>query len=88
MKMKLKKALNDTRFADAPMVSFSTIHASGPDSVHVKQLLDAISGNLKLPARILNEISTKENFLFSVDHCFPIKGQGTVMHVYSFSMHN
>ena len=44
------------------------------DPEGIKELIDILCQNTFLPRR-----DGSGPFIFSVDHCFPIKGQGTVM---------
>ncbi|CAG9315573.1 unnamed protein product [Blepharisma stoltei] len=45
------------------------------DPIGIRELIEAISGSIdELPSRINNE-----PLYYEIDHCFPIKGQGTVM---------
>jgi len=78
MKNVLKKILEKTKFADVtPMVPMSACpgaDASGSEHPGMDVLLDTIKRSTRMPMR-----NYDEPFLFAVDHCFPIKGQGTVL---------
>eukprot|EP00357_Protocruzia_adherens_P032898 CAMPEP_0114986610 /NCGR_PEP_ID=MMETSP0216-20121206/8523_1 /TAXON_ID=223996 /ORGANISM="Protocruzia adherens, Strain Boccale" /LENGTH=608 /DNA_ID=CAMNT_0002349067 /DNA_START=230 /DNA_END=2056 /DNA_ORIENTATION=+ len=79
----LKKTFGRTKFgAEIPIVTVAANPGckSATDEDYVKNslgvdtIVETLYDNLKLPKRNLDG-----NFLFSVDHCFQIKGQGTVM---------
>lgn len=89
---KIRKVFASTRFADAPFVVLSAapggsgkmgaaapvedVDAAGhkAQSDTVAELVEMMRGSVRLPAR-----DGSGDFLFAVDHCFPIKGQGTVL---------
>lgn len=71
VKAKLQIAMKGSKFAECPIVSFSANLNIGVDSL--KEEIDELI--TKLP--IIRNNSNK--FVFAVDHCFPIKGQGTVL---------
>ena len=82
---KIKGILSRTRFADAPIVAVSA-HVGGMgkddsvdkkiETIGVDKLIDTMRSFVELPDRS----NAKESELFfSVDHCFQIKGQGTVL---------
>ncbi|KAI9034129.1 eukaryotic elongation factor [Hyaloraphidium curvatum] len=77
---KLRKTLADTPFAFCPIVPVAANVGAESDtsdtvtSIGLEQLISTISNALKVPAR-----TTDGSFVFAVDHCFAIKGQGTVM---------
>uniref|UniRef100_A0A1I8PPE9 Tr-type G domain-containing protein n=1 Tax=Stomoxys calcitrans TaxID=35570 RepID=A0A1I8PPE9_STOCA len=66
---KLRKAISSTQFGD----SFSIFHVSAVSGEGIQELLEGIKSNLYMPTRNLDE-----PFLMYVDHCFSIKGQGTI----------
>eukprot|EP00095_Tigriopus_kingsejongensis_P007630 maker-scaffold995_size72343-snap-gene-0.24 protein:Tk07630 transcript:maker-scaffold995_size72343-snap-gene-0.24-mRNA-1 annotation:"selenocysteine-specific elongation factor" len=74
MKKRLKAALARTKFADAPMVAVSANPESSQEPVGVAELIEQLNAMTTMPVRNVNG-----PFLFSVDHCFGIRGQGTVM---------
>lgn len=70
---RLRATLQDTRFKDALMVDVS----ANPE---------ALQGIDDLIAALLQHVATHTPhrdhsgpFVFAIDHCFPIQGQGTVM---------
>jgi len=90
---KIRNALKPTRFADSPMIGISACvggekvaatnvdegggHSqNGPTTMNLQELLHLLNSKIKPPNRdqIMNS-----KFHFSIDHCFPIKGQGTVI---------
>lgn len=76
------------RFADAPIVGVAacvggekvaaTDHASGiaNETYNMDELVKILHERLPPPKRTT---SAKGSFYFSVDHCFPIRGRGTVL---------
>ncbi|XP_050412179.1 selenocysteine-specific elongation factor [Patella vulgata] len=78
MKKRMLKTLERTRFADCPIVCTSAkpggSDADSGSSAGVEDLITTIQNHTYLPNR--NEIGP---FIFSVDHCFSIRGQGTIM---------
>ena len=70
IKTKLKSAMKHGKFFDSPIVPFSTILNQGIEEIkiEIKSLL------LLKPVKR----NVEAGFVFAVDHCFPIKGQGTV----------
>jgi selenocysteine-specific elongation factor len=94
VKKDIRQRLRDTRFANAPLVGVSACvggekiaAAAATDvaaatsasavnaTVHMDQLVKVLREQLPPPKR--NNTSGK--FYFSIDHCFPIRGQGTVL---------
>ncbi|KAG8232815.1 hypothetical protein J437_LFUL013576 [Ladona fulva] len=79
MKKKMQLTLKNTKFADAPIVC-TAAKPGGPESspstepLGVQELIDTLK---KLAYRPNRKISAP--FVFSIDHCFSIRGQGTVM---------
>ncbi|KAL5479988.1 hypothetical protein EMCRGX_G023601 [Ephydatia muelleri] len=76
---KLHLTLEATKFAGAPVVAVAA-KPGGPDapeseqSIDLHALVEVLSRHLFVPQR-----SGEGSFLYAVDHCFPIRGQGTVM---------
>lgn len=68
---KLRSAMKDGKFAKMPIVPFSATLSIG-----VEELKNQIH-YLITEKPIIRNID--DNFVFAVDHCFPIKGQGTVL---------
>ena len=87
---KIRSALRNSRFATSPMVGISACvggekvaaasedHNSNdaPPTMNVSGLVDLLHLHIQPPNR--SQIS-KNCFHFAVDHCFPIKGKGTVI---------
>lgn len=66
---KLRKVFSDTKFGkEVPMIPVSAIDSSSTSS-----FLDQLKPFLFIPDR-----NIKNPFLFSVDHCFTLKGKGTI----------
>lgn len=76
MRKKIQLTLKNTKFHDCTIIPVSACpdETSGLTSNGINNLIDALEKSVFIPKR-----DTSGNFLFSVDHCFPIKGQGTVM---------
>lgn len=81
MSKRLLKTLEGTKFADSPVVAVSANRqqeaectTNEPSMINIDVLIDTLKTNTFLPDR-----SSTGPFLFSVDHCFSIKGQGTIM---------
>ncbi len=86
---KIRSALKSSRFAHAPMIGISacvggekvaaasedTMTDYTPITMNVNGLVDLLHEKIQPPNR--DQIS-KSAFHFAIDHCFPIKGQGTV----------
>jgi selenocysteine-specific elongation factor len=87
---KIRLTLRNSRFANVPMVGVSAcvggekVAAVNENddreeaivTMNVDGLIELLHSKIQPPTR--DQIS-KENFHFAIDHCFPIKGQGTVM---------
>lgn len=68
---KLRNVLKDGKFCNSPIVALSTFSNLGVEELKVE--IDAIITTNPI---IRND---SKDFVFAVDHCFPIKGQGTVL---------
>lgn len=67
--------LKNTKFHGCTVVPVSTCYdASELASNSISNLTEILRQLAFIPKR-----DASGNFLFSVDHCFPVKGQGTVM---------
>ncbi|KAJ5079262.1 selenocysteine-specific elongation factor [Anaeramoeba ignava] len=66
----IKKALSDSPFGNSPIVSVSALQSKGNELV-MKELQNMI----EIPERI----NTKNPFVMLVDHCFNLKGKGTII---------
>ncbi|XP_019623782.1 PREDICTED: selenocysteine-specific elongation factor-like [Branchiostoma belcheri] len=78
MKRKMAATLKSTRFADAPIIAVAA-KPGGPEApdteaVGLQELMDLLKKHTYLPSR-----DASGPFIFAVDHCFSIRGQGTVM---------
>ena len=86
--------LANTKFCDAPMVAVaaaiggekvaaatSSGHAENCklQSTNVEELVHVLQSNITLPRRDTDISNTIKSFHFAIDHCFPIKGKGTVL---------
>merc|ERR1719189_2926556 len=79
MEKKMRMTLSKTRFKDSPIVSVSAkVGGSETDttstSIGIDDLIERLKEMTFQPSR-----DPSGPFIFSVDHCFIIKGQGTVM---------
>ncbi len=79
MVKKMSMTLSKTRFKDAPIVHVSAKVGGSEDltnneSIGMSDLTDTLSKMTFLPSR-----DPSGPFIFAVDHCFSIKGQGTIM---------
>ena len=69
------KVLSKTRFKDAPIIEVAAKNGDeGDPPIGLDHLIDQLKALTSVPER--NPLGP---FLFSVDHCFSIRGQGTVM---------
>lgn len=68
MRKKISKTLADTPFKDAPIVA-----VSAASSINITEFMDVCKQYAYVPIR-----NAKLPFLFAVDHCFSIRGQGTI----------
>jgi len=88
MEQTLRKALAATKFAECPMVAIAAYVEGGDENPNAKsseepllqthnliELVKLLRDTTKPPIREL----VNEPLYVNVDHCFPIKGQGTVM---------
>lgn len=87
---KIRLTLRNSRFANVPMVGVSACvggekvaaindnedREEAMVTMNVDGLVELLHSKIQPPTR--DQLS-KENFHFAIDHCFPIKGQGTVM---------
>ncbi|CAH1265230.1 EEFSEC [Branchiostoma lanceolatum] len=78
MKRKMAATLKSTRFADAPIIAVAAKpggpEAPATEAVGLQELMDLLIKRTYLPSR-----DASGPFIFAVDHCFSIRGQGTVM---------
>lgn len=81
MSKRLLKTLENTKFANSPIVSVAASLPEGENSnSDVKMLnMDILIDKLKEITFLPKRNEQDGAFLYSVDHCFTVKGQGTVM---------
>ena len=70
MVTKIQKTLAATKFGIVEVVAISTVTSEG-----IPKLLDCLSLALNSPVRL----GVKDKFQLLYDHCFQVKGQGTVL---------
>ena len=75
VKAKLRGAMKGGKFAECPIVPFSAIAISN-NADGVDELKEEINKSIEKMPIVRNNC---EKFVFAVDHCFPIKGQGTIL---------
>ena len=93
-KNKVLKRLKGTRFENAPMIGVAACvggekaaaNTEDAKTVSVVQetyqmdlLVDLLKAKLPPPRRNMTNEAKEQPFYFSVDHCFPIRGRGTVL---------
>lgn len=71
MKKKLRQTLLKTKFKETPIVGIAA-NTSAPSGI--EELTKELCSSVFMPLR-----NVDAPFLFAVDHCFAIKGKGTVM---------
>lgn len=79
IKKKISKTLEKTKFPNAEIVPVAAKPGGGltdknADPIGLRNLVDVLCRHTYLPQR-----SPKGPFVFILDHCFSVKGQGTVM---------
>ena len=78
LKRRMANTLANTRFAGAPCVAVSA--CPGADEAAAPEGVEACVETIAALARgVRREYAPNEALLFSVDHCFPMKGKGTVL---------
>ena len=70
---KIQLTLRNTKFHDCIIVPVSA-YSDTSELNGISNLIETLKQLVFIPKR-----DASGSFLFSVDHCFPIKGQGTVM---------
>ncbi|XP_008071112.1 selenocysteine-specific elongation factor [Carlito syrichta] len=79
MTKKMQKTLENTKFQGAPIIPVAA-KPGGPEAPEteapqgISELIELLKSQISIPTR-----DPSGPFLMSVDHCFSIKGQGTVM---------
>ncbi|XP_028415189.1 selenocysteine-specific elongation factor-like [Dendronephthya gigantea] len=78
MTKRLSKTLEATKFAGSPIIAVAAkpdAAAEGqPESLGIKEMSELLTAQAYVPQR-----NNSGSFLFAVDHCFSVRGQGTVM---------
>ena len=76
MKKRMLKTLENTRFANTPIIAVAAggMEPSDQEPIGIDGLISCLKENAYIPNRNITG-----PFMFSVDHCFSIRGQGTVM---------
>ncbi|CAF3418899.1 unnamed protein product [Rotaria socialis] len=69
MTKRLRKTFESTKFPQTPIIPCSAV-----SSLNLNELVSTLQQHVYIPHR-----SATGPFIFSVDHCFSIRGQGTVM---------
>jgi len=77
MTKRLRQTLQNTKFSEVKIIPVSA-KPGGPDSDSQPEGLDILVDTIKSEAYIPKKV-VDASALFAVDHCFSIKGQGTVM---------
>ncbi|XP_004603969.2 selenocysteine-specific elongation factor [Sorex araneus] len=79
MTKKMQKTLENTKFRGAPIIAVAA-KPGGPEAPEtegpqgISELIELLTSQISVPVR-----DPSGPFLMSVDHCFSIRGQGTVM---------
>ncbi|XP_040102579.1 selenocysteine-specific elongation factor isoform X2 [Oryx dammah] len=79
MAKKMQRTLENTKFRGAPVIPVAA-KPGGPDAPEteapqgIPELIELLTSQISIPTR-----DPSGPFLMSVDHCFSIRGQGTVM---------
>ena len=74
MKKRLSKTLENTKFSGAPIIAVAAKPDQAAEALGITELVDLLSAQAYVPER-----NNAGPFLFAVDHCFSVRGQGTVM---------
>jgi selenocysteine-specific elongation factor len=69
MTKRLRKTFESTKFPQSPIIP-----CSATSSLNLNELISTLQSHVYIPQR-----SPDGPFIFSVDHCFSIRGQGTIM---------
>lgn len=74
-KEQLKKVMAKTKFgADVPMVHVAAAAGTSSNSLNINLLIDCLLSQIEIPVR-----DKDGPFYFLIDHCFSIKGKGSVV---------
>ncbi len=71
---RVSRALKGTRFASAPMIGVAAAAAGTGSGIGLEEMVEAMQAATFVPVR-----HASGPFVMAVDHCFPIRGQGTVL---------
>uniref|UniRef100_A0A2L2YM74 Selenocysteine-specific elongation factor n=1 Tax=Parasteatoda tepidariorum TaxID=114398 RepID=A0A2L2YM74_PARTP len=74
MSKKIMKTLEKTKFKDTNIIAVAASPNDTETALGISNLIDTLRSKVFIPLR-----SDKDPFIFAVDHCFAIKGQGTIM---------
>lgn len=78
MKKRLSKTLESTKFSGSPIIAVAAKPDSadngGVEGFGIKEMTNLLTAQAYVPQR-----NNTGPFLFAVDHCFSVRGQGTVM---------
>lgn len=80
MKKRMSKTLENTKFANSPIIAVAAnVGAGETQSANVQRIgMEELIACLKQQSYLPNR-NPSGAFMFAVDHCFSIRGQGTVM---------
>lgn len=74
MKKRLSKTLENTKFSGAPIIAVAAKPDQETEALGIDEMVNLLSAQAFVPER-----NNAGPFLFAVDHCFSVRGQGTVM---------
>jgi len=79
MKKRMLKTLENTRFANSTIVAVAAKpggneNETGDETIGINTLIECLNHNVYVPER-----NPEGPLIYSVDHCFSIRGQGTIM---------
>ena len=78
MKKRMLKTLENTKFAQCPIIAVAAktggSDSESSESIGLEDLITCLNDHSFIPTR-----NTTGPFMFAVDHCFSIRGQGTIM---------
>jgi selenocysteine-specific elongation factor len=71
MTKRLHKTLENTKFAQSPVIALAANPNNSSEAMNVNSLIEKLKEVTFIPNR-----NSDGPFLFAIDHCFNIKGQG------------
>jgi selenocysteine-specific elongation factor len=74
MSKKVQATMKATKFKDCQIVAVAACPGENEEPVGISDLMNTLITSSFVPQR-----NNQGSLLFAVDHCFAIKGQGTVM---------